>query len=478
MGGDNFCQIFSDRLPVETASRLVMPTSWTGHVPFAFWLVSTLQPRVIVELGVHTGTSYCAFCEEVKRAKLDTACFGIDTWRGDEDSGFYGEEVLRDLREFHDPRYDSFSTLAQTTFDEAATSFPDGSIDLLHLDGLRTYEAVRHDFEMWRTKLSDRALVLFHDTNVRQNHFGVWRFWEEVKAAFPHFEFIHSYGLGALGAGKSFPPAIKCLFELDPSQTASVRNVFASLGHNLIEIARLRYSIETQQSRFRSEKQDEADRLAAELQRLQSDHSQLSAELHRLQSDRSQISVELVQVKEEASVLQTQLKHRTEHAEHVAASFAQMRAQLHATENELEAQSKEASQVEAELRAVMRSMSWQITAPSRWVLERWRGLRHAVSGSAKIVHSKNKSKLRGDAILVASSGLFDKQWYLDRNPDVARSGVDPLIHFVLHGGQEGRDPSQGFRIARYLDRYPDTPKGVNPLVHYLRVGRERGQAPP
>jgi hypothetical protein len=449
LDGNNFYEIFSHRLPVETPSRLVMPTSWTGHIPFAFWLVSTLQPRVIVELGVHTGNSYCAFCEEVKRAKLDTACFGIDTWRGDEHSGFYGEEVLQELREFHDPRYDSFSTLTQTTFDEAVTCFADGSIDLLHLDGLHTPEAVRHDFEMWRPKLSDRAVVLFHDTNVRQSHFGVWRFWEELKATFPHFEFIHSHGLGVLGAGKSFPPAIKCLFELDSPETASVRNVFASLGHNLIEITRLRYSSETQQSaaRFRSEKQEETDRLSAELQRLQSDHSQ--------------ISVELGQAKEEASVLRTQLKQRTEHAERVAASFAQTRTQLHAAENELEAQLKQASQLEAELRAAIRSTSWRITAPNRWALERWRGL-----------------GIRRDASLVARSGLFDKQWYLDRNPDVARSGVDPLIHFVLHGGQEGRDPSEGFRIARYLERYPDAPKAANPLVHYLRAGRARGEAPP
>jgi hypothetical protein len=477
LDGNNFCPIFSDRLPVETASRLVMPTSWTGHVPFAFWLVSTLQPRVIVELGVHTGTSYCAFCEEVKRGKFYTSCFGIDTWHGDEHSGFYGEEVLRDLREFHDPRYDSFSTLIQTTFDEAVAYFADGSIDLLHIDGLHTDEAVRHDFEMWRTKLSDRAVVLFHDTNVRYNHFGVWRFWEELKATFPHFEFIHSHGLGALGAGKSFPPAIKCLFELDSPETASLRSVFASLGHNLTEIARLRYSIETEQSvaRFRSEKQEEADRLSAELQRLQSDHSQLSVELQRLQSDHSELSVELQRLqsdhsqtsvelehaKEEASVLRTQLKQRTEHAEHVAARFAQMRAQLHATENELEAQLKQASQLEAELRAVVRSTSRRITPPIRWAQERWRGLRS-----------------RRDAILVARSGLFDKQWYLDRNPDVARSGLDPLIHFVLYGGQEGRDPGEGFRIARYLERYPDTLRGVNPLVHYLRAGRARGQVPP
>jgi hypothetical protein len=128
--------------------------------------------------------------------------------------------VYAALARYHDARYRRFSQLLRTTFDEAAAYFPDQKIDLLHIDGLHTYEAVRHDFETWLPKLSDRAVVLFHDINVRENGFGVWRFWEEVSQRYPHFSFTHSHGLGVLAVGPYVPGSFGTLYEKDAQSSS------------------------------------------------------------------------------------------------------------------------------------------------------------------------------------------------------------------------------------------------------------------
>jgi Methyltransferase domain len=201
-------------LPFLSEAILWMPdyldeaSAWIEHIPFAFWIMEALAPSCFVELGTHTGVSYLAFCQVARKLAIETRGYAVDTWLGDEHTGFYGEEVFQRLSEIHDRRYGWFSRLVRTTFDEAVRHFDDGSIDLLHIDGLHTYDAVKHDFETWKPKLAPKALVLLHDTNVRERDFGVFRLWRELAGAHAHFEFLHGHGLGVLGVGSGFPPAV------------------------------------------------------------------------------------------------------------------------------------------------------------------------------------------------------------------------------------------------------------------------------
>ena len=218
---------------------LMTGSAWIEHAPFGFWIVSALRPKTIVELGVHRGFSYFVFCQAVQRLHLDARCLAIDTWLGDEHAGFYGDEVYGAVRS-HNRRYDGFSRLIRSDFSAARGSFTDGSIDLLHIDGCHTYEAVRRDFESWLPKLSKRGVVLFHDTAEYANGFGVHRLWEELRRRYPHFEFRHGHGLGVIGVG-AVPAGLRRLFQASAgvASAQAVRAEYERLGAYLGSLQRI-----------------------------------------------------------------------------------------------------------------------------------------------------------------------------------------------------------------------------------------------
>ncbi len=82
------------------------------------------------------------------------------------------------------------------------------------------------------------------------------------------------------------------------------------------------------------------------------------------------------------------------------------------------------------------------------------------------------------------SPLFDSQYYLEQNPDVAAAlaggdfSGDPLLHYVESGAQEGRDPNPFFDSDYYLTSNSDVAaEGFNPLEHYVLFGSGEGRDP-
>jgi hypothetical protein len=171
---------------------------WSGHIPFACDLVAGLRPSVFVELGTHYGESYFAFCQAIEAFGMPCSAFAVDTWQGDAHTGHYGEDVFEDVNAYNRAHYASFSTLLRTTFDQAAEQFAPESIGILHIDGLHSYEAVRHDFGTWFPKVQPGGAVLLHDTEVQRPNFGVRRFWAELQQQHCCFGFKHSSGLGVV----------------------------------------------------------------------------------------------------------------------------------------------------------------------------------------------------------------------------------------------------------------------------------------
>lgn len=77
---------------------------------------------------------------------------------------------------------------------------------------------------------------------------------------------------------------------------------------------------------------------------------------------------------------------------------------------------------------------------------------------------------------IAQSSLFDANYYLQNNPDVAKAKMNPAKHYLLHGGFEGRNPSENFDSFFYLHQNPDVKEsGINPLLHYVLHGKDEGR---
>lgn len=170
---------------------------WRGHVVFADMLVRACRPGCLVELGTYTGVSFFAFCNAVQQGWLNTRCYAVDTWKGEQHAGRYGEEVYASVSTYVERHYASFARLLRMTFDDAACRFAEESIDVLHIDGLHTYEAVRHDFDLWLPKVRPGGIILLHDVAEQRDDFGVCKLWDEIAPlADGSFCFRHSHGLG------------------------------------------------------------------------------------------------------------------------------------------------------------------------------------------------------------------------------------------------------------------------------------------
>jgi hypothetical protein len=206
-------------------------SAWLQHTPFAKWVVMTQRPRRLVELGTHTGVSFLSFCEGQQAAGYSGADFvAVDTWRGDEHSGYYGEDVFDHFSAVLYTEYLHSARMIRSSFDDARPLFADNSIQLLHIDGHHSYESVRHDYNTWKSALAPDAIVLFHDIAVRERGFGVWKLWAELTCERPYFEFHHGYGLGLLGPGSIVPKPLRYLLELSRTEQNIIRLLFESMG--------------------------------------------------------------------------------------------------------------------------------------------------------------------------------------------------------------------------------------------------------
>jgi predicted O-methyltransferase YrrM len=228
---------------LDVEFRLQTISTWHDHLPFGYDLVAELRPKKLVELGTHTGLSFFCFCQAVAENNIDGTCYAIDTWTGDKHAGSYANTIYQSVDDHVRDYYRGIAYLMRMTFDEASPHFDANSLDILHIDGLHTYDAVKQDFEVWYEKVAPGGIILFHDIEARMNDYGVWQFWQELETNFQTFAFRHGYGLGVLRKpGSTSPPGqlLRLLFDSTEETKARLRKFYVHISRHLDAIKKVR----------------------------------------------------------------------------------------------------------------------------------------------------------------------------------------------------------------------------------------------
>jgi Methyltransferase domain len=196
-----------------------------------------------VELGVHYGGSFVAACSAASRYRTGTTFIGIDNWQGDQHAGSYdGEQAFNNLSSYLQNHFPA-AVLYRQEFSEAVSRFDNGSIDILHFDGLHTFDAIQRDFAEWSPKLSSQGIALFHDISLREMEFGVWKFWERLRPLHRTMEFCHSAGLGVAFIGPDQPASVQRLLSLWESNEP-FRELFRTTCENVGRLLPQRMAME------------------------------------------------------------------------------------------------------------------------------------------------------------------------------------------------------------------------------------------
>lgn len=80
---------------------------------------------------------------------------------------------------------------------------------------------------------------------------------------------------------------------------------------------------------------------------------------------------------------------------------------------------------------------------------------------------------------IKKSGIFDPEFYLESNPDVAKENKHPLVHYFREGWREGRSPHLLFDIGYYFKQIDDEIKErqIEPILHFITEGWLKGKKP-
>ena len=142
-------------------------------------LIHDTQPEVCVEIGVYGGSSIYPTAQALKYNKKGVV-YGIDPWKNGEctegyksdDPNFTWWNQIDLARVYegyismlHMYQLDEFCHTMVMTSMEAVHCFPDGFIDILHIDGNHTVESALFDAKSYLPKVKSGGCIWFDDVD-------------------------------------------------------------------------------------------------------------------------------------------------------------------------------------------------------------------------------------------------------------------------------------------------------------------------
>jgi chromosome segregation ATPase len=285
------------RAPVTPAAfwrpAYLEPSPRLEHVPFAFWLVDALRPRVAVQCGTADATTYFAICQAVERLGLETDCFVLEGIppRAQDDL-----KRAERARNYHDVHYRTFSSWLPRTLERTSVRFSSDSVDLLHLSDSLSYEELTRILEEWRPKMSEQAVLLIDNTRAMAPNAAAPRLYRELRTEFAGFELPFGEGLGLVAIGSRPHDRMDRFLrtcETEPDRRTLIE-AFGRLGRACVDALEAR----TQEARANSS--------LAELRTYKIEVEELKTLGERAQRELRQKSDELLQIQQQVAAMAEQ----------------------------------------------------------------------------------------------------------------------------------------------------------------------------
>lgn len=186
--------------------RNLKPNQHRDEISALVSLVSSIEPRVILEIGTRDGGTLCLWSQCSPNLEH---LISIDLPGGIHGGGYAdAREKLYRLFVSNRPncRLDLLRVDSQqvSTREQVLRLLTERPIDFLFIDGDHRYSGVKKDYELYASLVRPGGLIAFHD--IRPNRYDstieVVRLWDEIKISQPQTrEIIHEPYTGRYGIG-------------------------------------------------------------------------------------------------------------------------------------------------------------------------------------------------------------------------------------------------------------------------------------